>query len=119
MRIAQHVKARRQRLRGLRHVHVCNRLETPPLIAYPLHATVALSIRRMRGSVFAPVAQVAGAPFRLRAGLVVAIVAVDTKPVVLPVASTGALTSLRGAISLTGNMQQWQLPHERMACAFD
>jgi len=50
--------------------------------------------------------------FRLRPGLVVAIVAVDTEPVALPVASTGAPARLRGAISLTGNMQQ---RHERVA----
>lgn len=61
---------------------------------------------------FTLVTGVAGEPFRLRSGLVVPIVCVDTKPAFLPVASTGALAGFRGAISLTGNMCQ---RHERGA----
>jgi len=105
-RARQQVEARVQRPGKLDGVHICNCAGGPPRIAQSLHTAVALAIRRMRTPIFTPVARVARAPFRLGASLVVAIVAVVTEPVALPVASPGALTSLRRAISLAGDMRQ-------------
>ena len=102
--MGQQVEARVRRSGKADDVHLCNSPVAPTSVAQPLHTAVALSIRRMRSSIFAPVARVACTPFRLRMVLVVAMVAVVTKPVFLPVASTGALARLRGAISQTGNM---------------
>jgi len=112
IRMTQHVEARAQRPGEFDDIHLCNRLNIPSCIAHPMHATVALPVRRMCGSVFAPIVGVACAPSRLGTGLVVAIVAVDTEPVVLPVASTSAMASFRRAVTLTRDMQQ---RHERVA----
>ncbi|CAG2159405.1 hypothetical protein LMG26411_06678 [Cupriavidus numazuensis] len=106
VRMTQYIEARTQRPMAPYDIHVCNRFESPPCIAHPLHAAVALSICRMSSSILAPIIGVSYAPLRLGPRLVVAIIGVGTKSAVLPVTSTGALAGFLGAVTLVGNMRQ-------------